>query len=443
MVFVILASYFFYGVGGWQFVPLLLMSTLNDFSVGKQIYKNRGNRAKQRSWLIVSIATNLGLLGVFKYAGFFATGANQLAAVFGGPELLPVFQIALPAGISFYTFQSMSYSIDIYRNRLEPEPLFLRFVFFVSFFPQLLAGPIVRAAEFLPQINNAKFLDRRNIAPALDLLFLGFFKKVVIADNISPIVDKIYARPEIYSAPELWMATIGFSIQIYCDFSGYSDIARGLARLFGYDLPINFRTPYFSSGIREFWRRWHITLSFFLRDYVYIPLGGSHRGRFRNLCNLLGTWLLTGLWHGAGWNFILWGLLHGLAMVAERILDFVAPRLKAWVPRPVTVVLTFCFVTLAWVPFRAEQTADILIIYYGMFSPEQWTIELRQDLLFYLPIPAVILLSLLVQVLKPAGRDSNIFDRLPIGIRPLVITLGALLIVILSGDTQTFIYFRF
>lgn len=274
-------------------------------------------------------------------------------------------------------------------------------------------------------------------------MFLGFFKKTVIADNIAPIVDKVYARPDACSAPELWLATVGFSIQIYCDFSGYSDIARGLARLFGYELPVNFRTPYFSSGIRDFWRRWHITLSFFLRDYVYIPLGGSRCGGLRNLGNLLGTWLLTGLWHGAGWNFILWGLLHGVGMTIERVLDAAAPKLKTWVPRAVAVALTFCFVTLAWVPFRAEQAADILIIYSGMFSPEHWAMRARQDLLFYLPVLAVMVLGLLVQALQSVRRDGDVFSRVPVVVRPLAITLGALLIVALSGDTRTFIYFRF
>lgn len=443
MVFLILASYFFYGVGGWQFVPLLLMSTMVDFSVGHLIFQNRGNRIRQRSWLIVSLVTNLGLLGVFKYAGFFADGANQLAVFFGAPELLPVFEVALPAGISFYTFQSMSYSLDIFGNRLVPERSFLRFMFFVSFFPQLLAGPIVRAAEFLPQIKNARFLEIRNIPPALDLLFLGFFKKTVIADNLAPIVDEVYARPELFSAPELWMATIGFSIQIYCDFSGYSDIARGLARLFGYDLPVNFRAPYFSLSVREFWQRWHITLSFFLRDYVYIPLGGSRCGRFRNLGNLIGTWLLTGLWHGAGWNFILWGLLHGVALVFERTLNAMVPGLKTWVPRPVAMILTFCFVTLAWVPFRAEQTQDILTIYNGLFSLEHWTMKLRQEVLFYAPVPTVMLLGFLVHKLAPTLTDGSLFVRFPKAARVVAIALGALVIVVLSGDTRPFIYFRF
>ena len=301
------SSYIFYSFWDWRFLALILISTFVDFFIGKKIYESE-NEKHRRSFLIVSICVNLGILGFFKYFNFFTDSLELLLNYFNINEShFSTLNIILPVGISFYTFQTMSYTIDVYRKQLAPSSSFLDFSIFVSFFPQLVAGPIERAKNLLPQIEKFNGLKKADIKSAIHILFLGYVQKVLIADNLAPISDSCFNNYESLSSIYLVSGLITFSLQIYFDFAGYSNIARGVAKIFGIDLMINFNQPYFSSSISEFWKRWHISLSEWLRDYLYIPLGGNKKGKFRTYNNLMITMILGGLWHGASWNFVLWG----------------------------------------------------------------------------------------------------------------------------------------
>ncbi len=316
---VLVASYVFYGYWDWRFCSLLLISTVVDFFVGRAIARVRRS-ARRKRLLWVSCVVNLGILGFFKYFNFFVDSVQEVAAGLGLSVDFLHLNIILPVGISFYTFQTMSYTIDIYRRKLEPTHSLVDFALFVAFFPQLVAGPIERARNLLPQIAVMGRPTRTQVADGLVLLTVGYFKKVLIGDACGRIVDHIFGQPDLYRSPELLAGLILFSIQIYADFSGYSDIARGLAKLLGIELMKNFEQPYLSANITEFWRRWHISLSSWLRDYLYISLGGNRRGNARTYLNLMTTMLLGGLWHGAAWTFVVWGGLHGLYLAVHKML---------------------------------------------------------------------------------------------------------------------------
>lgn len=321
---VFLFSLFFYYKSSGLYFLLLIFSTLVDYYLGFLIHRET-DRKKARIYLIISIVVNLGILAIFKYTNFFIDTVN---GIFATP--LSNLDIILPVGISFFTFQTMSYTIDIYRRKLEPVDNILDFGFFVSFFPQLVAGPIVRAAQFLPQIRNNIEISAEDLGRAFLLICSGLFKKAVISDYIGTnFVDGIFEVPTLHTGFENLMAVYGFALQIYCDFSGYSDMAIGIGLLLGFRLPINFNSPYQSGSIQEFWRRWHISLSSWLRDYLYISMGGNRRGKFRTYINLLITMLLGGLWHGASWRFVVWGALHGVALAIDRMLK----HAKQWVRR--------------------------------------------------------------------------------------------------------------
>ncbi|MGE0323043.1 MAG: MBOAT family protein [Polyangiaceae bacterium] len=309
LVVCLVASYVFYGWWDWRFTGLLAFSTIVDFQVGKYLHATT-DQAKRRRWLLVSLVVNLGLLGVFKYLNFFIDSAVEVSTALGLHASKKHLSLILPVGISFYTFQTLSYTLDIYRKQLEPEPSFVRFAAYVAFFPQLVAGPIVRAAEFLPQLRKDPRFDANRFESGMSLIAWGFVKKVVVADSLASVVDHRFRVPEAHDALSLGLGVFCYAFQIYADFSGYSDIAIGTARLLGYDFPENFRRPYFSTSFREFWRRWHITLSTWLRDYLYIPLGGNRTPGYRTYRNLMLTMLLGGLWHGANWTFVVWGGLH-------------------------------------------------------------------------------------------------------------------------------------
>ena len=306
----LVASYIFYGSWDWRFLSLIILSTMIDYFCGQGIGMT-DNKKKKRVFLIVSVVANLGILGFFKYSGFFVREFGHLLSLLGFQANMPALNFILPAGISFYTFQTMSYTIDVYRGELKPQKSFLNFATFVSFFPQLVAGPIERATNLMNQIDNERRIEFEKVIEGLRLYVWGVFKKVVIADNLAPIVDSIMLAPGEHNAWELMIAGTAFAFQIYGDFSGYSDMARGIARMMGFELMQNFNLPYFSKGIRDFWRRWHISLSTWLRDYVYIPLGGNRKGKLRTYINLNLTMLIGGFWHGASWNFILWGGVPG------------------------------------------------------------------------------------------------------------------------------------
>ncbi len=310
----LVASYIFYGAWDWRFLSLIAISTIVDYYVGLQLDKQK-DAGGRKKLLILSLLVNLGLLGIFKYFGFFAENFQALLGAIGIEASPLTLSIVLPVGISFYTFQTMSYTIDVYQKRLKPTRDFFDFALFVAFFPQLVAGPIERARNLLPNITNERDFAWPRLRRGAVLCLQGLIKKIVIADGISSSVEMIYASPDP-TRLDVIFATWLFAIQIYCDFSGYTDIARGVSKMLGIELMANFKQPYFANGPREFWRRWHISLSTWLRDYLYIPLGGNRNGIVKTYRNLLFTMILGGLWHGAAWNFIAWGLFHGSLLIA-------------------------------------------------------------------------------------------------------------------------------
>ena len=383
------ASYLFYGWWDWRFLSLIAFSTLVDFAVGLQIAKandreipqdagpsERSRKAKR--WLAVSLAVNLGLLGYFKYANFFIDNWIEAWGALGVTMHASSLQVILPVGISFYTFQTLSYSIDVYRRKLEPTRDFIEFAAFVSFFPQLVAGPIERASALLPQIARRRTFDYDQAVSGLRLILWGMFKKVVVADTCAIYVNDIFANYETYSGPTLILGAIYFAFQIYGDFSGYSDIAIGTARLFGISLMTNFRTPYFSRDIAEFWRRWHISLSTWFRDYLYIPLGGSRVGKWKAVRNTFVIFLVSGFWHGANWTFIVWGGIHAmlfLPLLLTRRNRRNTGDIQGWpsVRELLGMAWTFAAVTVAWVFFRAESVQQAKLYLINIFTiPPQW-----------------------------------------------------------------------
>ena len=310
--FLLIASYIFYGWWDWRFLGLIALNSTVDYAIGLSLHQTQSS-IKRKLLLGASLSINLGILGLFKYYDFFIISAIDILQTIGLQANVHTLAIILPVGISFYTFQTLSYTIDIYRDKIVPTKNCIAYFAFVSFFPQLVAGPIERASHLLPQFLERKKFNLDQAKDGLRQILWGLFKKTVIADNLAPYVDKIFSNYEVYSGPMLLLGTVYFSIQIYCDFSGYSDMAIGTARLFGFDLKRNFAYPYFSRDIGEFWRRWHISLSTWFRDYVYIPLGGNRtKTAFRHYVNLILTFTISGFWHGANWTFVIWGFLNGL-----------------------------------------------------------------------------------------------------------------------------------
>lgn len=355
MTWILLSSYFFYGYWEWTFLGLIVLSTGIDYFTALQIEKTPiGERKKQ--WLLLSLFTNLGILFYFKYANFFIDSfsniLNQLGTSFSGPVL----EIILPVGISFYTFQTMSYTIDVYRGKVKAEPNLLNFALFVTFFPQLVAGPIERAEHILNQFRGQFYPNKQQFKDGIKLIIIGLFKKVMIGDTLGRLVDEIFSAPTSFNSLELLTAIILFGFQIYADFSGYSQIARGCSKLLGVELMKNFSQPYLSINITEFWRRWHISLSSWLKDYLYISLGGNRVGRTK--LNLFITMLLGGLWHGANWTFVIWGFLHGLYLSMHKLWlksNIVIPSIISWL---CTQVLVF----YAWLYFRSNSIEDAFYI---------------------------------------------------------------------------------
>ncbi len=363
----LLASYVFYGWWNPYYLGLILYSTALDFLVVRMM--DRPN-TRRRLWLWISIINNLSLLFFFKYAGFFISNLNGLLGLnLPQPENLMPFglEYLLPVGISFYTFQSMSYTIDFYRGEIEREKSFVRFATFVSFFPQLVAGPIERARNLLPQFLRAPKVTREDFADGLSLFVLGLFKKLALANYLALYVERVYGAPGDFGGGALALATFAFAWQIYFDFSGYTDMARGVARMMGFRLMLNFNNPYLAVSLGDFWSRWHISLSTWFRDYLYIPLGGNRRGVKRVCLNLLATFIISGLWHGAAWTFLVWGSLHGLGLVATRQLER-SSWFRDRLPRFVKQVGVFLFVCFAWIFFRAESMGDAGLIISRIFG---------------------------------------------------------------------------
>ena len=357
LLLLLVSSYVFYAHWDYRFLPLIWASSTADWLLGHAIFRAPTDASRKR-WLVVTVVMNLGVLGLFKYWNFGIDSASALLQSLGLPGLEATLEVALPVGISFFTFESMSYVIDVYRGELEPHRSYAEYLTFVAFFPHLVAGPIVRPKDLLPQLAEASHFDSNAASEGLFLIAVGLGKKVLIGDFLAlRLVDQVFDSPLFYSAVEVYAAVVGYALQIYCDFSGYTDIAIGSALLLGVRFPKNFDSPYKSTSIIEFWRRWHISLSTWLRDYLYIPLGGNRRGPARTYLNLLLTMLLGGLWHGAAWTFVIWGALHGVGLAVNRFWSerWARPRMDP-VPlwrRAVPLVLTFHFVCLGWIFFRA------------------------------------------------------------------------------------------
>jgi alginate O-acetyltransferase complex protein AlgI len=358
-IWLLVCSYVFYAAWNWKFVFLLMASSALDYIVGVMLARTKNPRAR-RGWLILSLCANLGTIAFFKYYNFFVTSAADFLAWLGLPASIHTLNIILPVGVSFYTFHSMSYTIDVYRGKMRAVSSLLDVVCFIGFFPQMVAGPIVRAAMFLPQLQSLRKFSDVDVRGALVLFLTGFIKKACIADAIAPIVDRYFAAPGNFTAGSTWVAITFYSIQVYCDFSGYTDMAIASAQLLGYELPVNFRFPYFAQNISDFWHRWHISLSSWLRDYLFIPLGGSRGGRWFVYRNIMITMLLGGLWHGAAWTMVIWGGLHGLALVVHREWQRWTghwKQVRTWM-RCLAWALTMYWFCLALMFFRALNLHD-------------------------------------------------------------------------------------
>ncbi|WP_028584874.1 MBOAT family O-acyltransferase [Desulfogranum mediterraneum] len=439
----LLASYLFYAAWNPPFTLLLLLSTVTDFHCAAAIHQSRSSTGR-RFWLLVSLGLNLGLLAIFKYGSFLLENWTLLLAQFGIDFTPLAPDIILPVGISFYTFQSLSYTLDVYRRQLKPWPSFLDFAMFVSFFPQLVAGPIVRAAEFLPQCVLPRRANPCQFSWGVTLLILGLVQKVILADLLlAPLSDRVFAAAFQAGWADAWIGTLAFSGQIFFDFNGYSTCAIGTALCLGFVLPDNFRAPYGAIGFRDFWQRWHISLSSWLRDYLYIPLGGRSSRRGRTLVNLMLTMLIGGLWHGAAWSFVFWGGLHGLYLLVEHLLSpsFQASALsRSSLVRSSLALLTYGLLCLTWVFFRAEGFSAAWQLLLAMVSFQPATLISAGE------ICQVLTLSLCLLAFHWYRRQRSfeeVFASFPWQGRALLIVLSLLALLVSSGDDRAFIYFQF
>lgn len=444
LLFVALFSYYFYYKSSGMYFMLLAVVTLWDFFT-VQLMSHTKSKYGRKAWVILSVGMNLGLLGYFKYTNFLG---NVITSLMGGQ--FTALDIFLPVGISFFTFQSLSYTIDVYRREIPPLKNFLDYAFFVSFFPQLVAGPIVRARDFIPQIRKPLFVSREMFGRGIFLIAVGLFKKVVISDYISVnFVERIFDNPTLYSGVENLMGLYGYALQIYCDFSGYSDMAIGIALLLGFHFNMNFNSPYKSASITEFWRRWHISLSSWLRDYLYISLGGNRHGKFRQYLNLIITMFLGGLWHGASWNFILWGTFHGVALALHKgwmaILGKKKDEQRHGIRRFLGVVITFHFVCFCWIFFRnadINNSMDMLRQIFTAFRPQLF-MQLVEG---YWRVFALMGVGFLLHFAPDSWENACCRGviRLPfLGKALLMVALIYLAIQMKSSEIQPFIYFQF
>lgn len=456
--FLFIASLFFYYKAGGYYFFLLIFSTIVDFAIGLGMGRSQKKGAK-KILLVASLVVNLGMLGYFKYSYFLIdllsgitgveyTVVNYFSVITNSlfAQHIDVNQIILPVGISFFTFQTISYSIDVYRGRLKPVTNIIDFGFYVSFFPQLVAGPIVRAWEFIPQLYKKYQLSEKWFWSAVWFILGGLFKKMVISNYLSVnFVDRVFDAPMMYSGFELLIGAYAYALQIYCDFSGYTDIAIGVALILGFRLPENFNKPYRSTSVTSFWRRWHISLSTWLRDYLYIPLGGNRRGGFRQGVNLLITMLLGGLWHGAGWLFVLWGGLHGLALLVEKVTKSLLIKRNYRIPKVIGFLLTYHFIVFTWIIFRSPDL-DTLSVYL-MRIQNAFFIYNNPTLLYsYKYIFLMILVGYLIHWLPLGLKRMVKFNLIKahLVVKLLFVILFCVIIYQFSLlDVKPFIYFRF
>jgi alginate O-acetyltransferase complex protein AlgI len=424
------ASYIFYGWWNPLYLLIILYGTLADYFIVVGMEK----AGRKKWWLAAGVVSNIGLLGFFKYAGFVTDNLNFLMAHTGMPYALPSPGILLPVGISFFTFQSMSYIIDCYRGDVERERSLLRYAVYVSLFTQLVAGPIERASNLLRQLRHDRPITREDVADGLSLFLVGLFKKIALADYLALYVDKVYGAPQEHHAPALALATFAFAWQIYFDFSGYTDMARGIARTMGIRLMLNFHNPYLADSLGDFWRRWHISLSTWFRDYVYIPMGGNRMGDFSTYRNMALTMVISGVWHGAAWTFLIWGVLHALGRLATRAMEL-SPFYRQRVPRIVKQCGVFTFVCFTWIFFRAASLGDAWLIITRIFT-SGWA-----D-----PACPMLMLGLVLAVwmyqyfYESKGRWIVEWAPVRVGLAVLMVIYVA---VFAAAGAQPFIYFQF
>lgn len=435
-IIILSASCVFYAYWDWRFLGLLILVTVIDYYISRLLLRAKGQREK-KSLLAASVILNLGVLGIFKYLNFFIDNLNLLFSRFG-LEIGAV-NILLPVGISFYTFETLSYVIDVYRGDTKPAASLLDYAVFLTFFPRLVAGPIMRAKQFLPQLERGVVMNLPNFVAGAQLFAQGLVKKVLIADRLSVGVDLIYSNPGLFSSSSVWLAVFAYSIQIYFDFSGYSDMAMGVARTFGFELAQNFNLPYVSLSITEFWRRWHISLSTWLRDYLYIPLGGNRNGKGRTYLNLMVTMLLGGLWHGASWNFVFWGGLHGMYLAMERLLGGDRSLAKGKSFHWASALFTFILVSITWVFFRSSSLEITEIVLAKLFF-------LSPGGVHWLYTPAIVFVPVVVVggwLMRIRGVEiPKLTPNQPYAI-PFLAAVFFWVYLFFPADINPFIYFQF
>jgi len=446
-VAVLLAASFWFYASWNQWLALLVgVSAALDYAIGLGLEASHSQRVR-RGLLVLSLVVNLGVLFTFKYANFFLGSLAELLRSLGAESSLPVLQVILPVGISFYTFEAINYTVDVYRRRVAAERNLMHFLVFILFFPHLVAGPIVRARDFLPQVRRPKRWDWLRAQLGVQLFLMGLVKKLVIADRMAQFADPVFADPGAYGTGALWLATIAYALQIYGDFSGYTDMALGSAHLFGYKLAANFRLPYLAVNVSDFWRRWHISLSSWLRDYLFIPLGGSRGGPARTGVNVMVTMTLGGLWHGASWTFVIWGALHGMLLVVHRAFRrFCNERagldrlLRSGPGTALRMTLTFLAVCMAWVVFRAPSMATASTLLRGLYVARAGLGPPHPAQSFWFLVALVVIAHLLVK--RELVRKA--FTNLPVPILGFGYALALTLALLLAPDTaRPFVYFQF
>ncbi len=452
-ILLLIASYYFYMSWNAKYIILIVFSTVIDYFAGLYMPRIK-SQSKKKMLLSLSLFTNLGLLFSFKYFNFFSENLNLFFEKISISHSIPNFNVLLPVGISFYTFQTLSYTIDVYKGIKTPEKHFGKFALFVSFFPQLVAGPIERSERLLPQFHRKVYFDYERIKNGLILMVWGLFKKVVIADRIAEYVDVIYTNPEHFNGLQNLLATVFFSFQIYCDFSGYSDIAIGTAMVLGYELMTNFKRPYLARNIREFWKRWHISLSTWFRDYLYIPLGGNRVVKWRWYFNLFMTFLISGLWHGANWTFVVWGGLHGLYQVVGILTDKTRNKLKdsfglrqnKYIHSFIETITTVALAWFAWIFFRANNVGDAFTVIKQIFTSDYATaavnvFQFRVDFVF-----SIIAISLLF-IVELFEEHYSLGDKLKqshSGLKWFLLFAVIIAIMVLGKwEEANFLYFQF
>ncbi|MCL4105786.1 UNVERIFIED_CONTAM: hypothetical protein GTU68_028663 [Idotea baltica] len=439
-ILIVISSYIFYGWWDWRFLGLILFSTVIDYSLGL-LMQSSSSSSRRKYLLWISLFVNLGLLGIFKYYNFFVEAFIDGFAFFGMPMEARMLSIILPVGISFYTFQTLSYTIDIYRGKLKPTRDFIAFAAFVAFFPQLVAGPIERASHLLPQFFRQRKFHYSQAVDGMRQILWGLFKKMVIADNCAEYANMIFNNSSDYSGGTLFLGAIFFTFQIYGDFSGYSDIAIGTARLFGFDLKQNFAFPYFSRDIAEFWRRWHISLSTWFRDYLYIPLGGSHGGKWMSVRNVFVIFIVSGFWHGANWTFIMWGAINALFFLPLLLLKRNRVNINTI---GLKMAFTFLLVVFAWIMFRADSVSQAFYFYTHIFTGELIpTLFLSKVKLLSVLILSIFIIIMLITewIHREKLHGLQLGGRKYFNWAYYLFLLTS--IVLFAGRTNDFIYFQF